>query len=98
MRKQIFETPRADVPYFGEFKAKDKRIGYRCKKDCLVGGQKWVDFKKDYNITIRSHELYLAFLNKHILEQTTEFQAMKEKKQSNRHQRKEKLNRNCRKI
>ena len=52
MRKQIFETPRADVPYFGDFKAREKRMGYRCKKDCLVRGKKWVDFKKDYNITI----------------------------------------------
>ena len=40
MRKQIFETPRADVPYFGDFKAREKRMGYICKKDCLVGGQK----------------------------------------------------------
>ena len=87
MKKQIFETPRADVPYFSEFEAKDKRIGYRCKKDCIVGGQKWVDFKKDYNITIKSHELYLAFMNKHVLEHWTEFQAMKEIQKSNRNQK-----------
>ena len=74
MRKQIFETPRADVPYFGDFKEREGRLGYRCKKDCLIGGEKWVEFKKDYNITIRSHELHLAFLNKHVLEHWTEFQ------------------------
>ena len=54
MRKQIFETPRADVPYIGEFETKDKRIGYKCKRDCIVGGQKWVDFKKDHNKVVRT--------------------------------------------
>ena len=68
MRKQIFETPRADVPYFGDFKEREGRLGYRCKKDCLIGGEKWVEFKKDYNITKRSQELHLAHLNKHVLE------------------------------
>ena len=27
MRKQIFETPRADVPYFGDFKKKRRKNG-----------------------------------------------------------------------
>ena len=37
MRKQLFETPIVDVPYFGDFKDREGRN--RCKK-CNIGGDK----------------------------------------------------------
>ena len=87
MRKQIYETPRAELPYIEDFETKDKRIGYTCKRNCMVGGQKWVDFKRDHNITIKSYETFLEFVNGHVLEHWTEFQALKEIIRSNRNQK-----------
>ena len=46
-----------------------------------------MDFKRDHNITIKSYKTYLEFMNGHVLEHWTEFQALKEIQRSNRNQK-----------
>ena len=43
-------------------------------------------FERDHNITIKSYETFLEFVNGHVLEHWTEFQALKEIIRSNRNQ------------
>ena len=74
MKKQIFETPRAEIPYFEEFETRDKKKGRTCnRKNCIVGGKKWLEYEKEYGITIKSFETYLKYVNEHVLEHWTKF-------------------------
>ena len=88
MRKQIFDTPRIDdIPYFEEFEARDKKKGHVCnKKNCIVGGKKWLEFEKEHGIKITSYETHLKHINDHALEHWVKFQVLKELILSNKNQ------------
>ena len=84
----IRDRPRVDdIPYFEEFEARDKKKGHVCnKKNCIVGGKKWLEFEKEYGIKITSYETHLRYVDDHALEHWVKFQALKELIRSNKNQ------------
>ena len=85
-RKQLFETPRAEIPYFEDFENRDKKKSYTCNRNCIVGGKKWLEFERKYGIDLTSYETGLKHVNEHVLEHWVKFQALKELIRSNRNQ------------